>query len=748
LFAGILYAGPTIAQQKQPVILRVDGGSATFSFADEGLGSGVIHHYQLDGTDERVEPADKTFLAGPFALIINSNGEMTIYPISAGKFRIAFDTDTGDDKDFDTLFEVEVMSNLSPYIKGTDDGDNATEYNQEVAAPYTTTVYLQLGDIESVEWKGDTGLDSRFGDENDQFLTYTAMADSVDHDANADTNKEAIVTATVDGDTLTFALTDKAEIAVRNNMGNTRVWVFAYDGAGEYARLQVDVTVQNAQNVYVMHLQEDLVYHEDDVEGAIPMLDLGAHFTNPIGGGTDDVFFSVGFGAGQGTTMPDKYAAAYTLTAPSMVVSITQGNDGATLDIIDLRAPGKVDFTVKATDYYKCPDGYEASGTITRDTSCSKTGDTTAVSMEALPDYEKGAAYSFTITVVTRTTPKPTEHVIEDISLVGDGEEKMVDLADIDSEQDGEQPAFSDATQEGLTYTVDLDKPVATASVVGSVISLTPVWHADPDPKSAIVTVTAENNLEETFQRTFMVTVTHAATPIVNEVLEAALAAGYELQMTACESSLTLDLTDLTLPGRFYPDKQIGPAFINPLFIPGDPLPDGLLFIMRVEDVEASHRFDNLSMENDVFTSGMRITLDPGKATLTITPYWYGWARITIWAVNRANMFISMTLPASVSICPISTEDSELPTKIELSQNYPNPFNPQTTIDYALPQTGDVRLIVYDMLGREMDVLIDGFQVAGRHTVQFDADHLPNGAYVYRLVAAEKIITRTMVLVK
>ena len=96
----------------------------------------------------------------------------------------------------------------------------------------------------------------------------------------------------------------------------------------------------------------------------------------------------------------------------------------------------------------------------------------------------------------------------------------------------------------------------------------------------------------------------------------------------------------------------------------------------------------------------------------------------------------------------VNTENEELPTEVVLLGNYPNPFNPQTTIDYALPQAGDVSLVVYDMLGREVDVLLDGPQAAGRHTVRFGANHLPNGTYVYRLVAGDKTITRTMVLVK
>ena len=77
---------------------------------------------------------------------------------------------------------------------------------------------------------------------------------------------------------------------------------------------------------------------------------------------------------------------------------------------------------------------------------------------------------------------------------------------------------------------------------------------------------------------------------------------------------------------------------------------------------------------------------------------------------------LTYTVEAKDAIATLSVEGS-------LAQNYPNPFNPQTTIDYALPQAGDVSLIVYDMLGREVDVLLDGPQAAGRHTVRFGANH-------------------------
>ena len=96
----------------------------------------------------------------------------------------------------------------------------------------------------------------------------------------------------------------------------------------------------------------------------------------------------------------------------------------------------------------------------------------------------------------------------------------------------------------------------------------------------------------------------------------------------------------------------------------------------------------------------------------------------------------------------VHTENEELPTGVALMGNYPNPFHTETTIGYVLPQASGVRLVVYDLLGHEMIVLVDGFQPAGRHAVRFAASDLPSGPYVYRLQAGNKIITRSMMLVK
>ena len=105
---------------------------------------------------------------------------------------------------------------------------------------------------------------------------------------------------------------------------------------------------------------------------------------------------------------------------------------------------------------------------------------------------------------------------------------------------------------------------------------------------------------------------------------------------------------------------------------------------------------------------------------------------------------VTVTLPPG----PTSTESEELPAEVALLGNYPNPFNPETTIGYALPRAGKVRLVVYDLLGHEVAVLVDGSQPAGRYAVRFRGDHLPSGPYAYRLQAGDDVVVRTMILVK
>ena len=91
---------------------------------------------------------------------------------------------------------------------------------------------------------------------------------------------------------------------------------------------------------------------------------------------------------------------------------------------------------------------------------------------------------------------------------------------------------------------------------------------------------------------------------------------------------------------------------------------------------------------------------------------------------------------------------AEIPEKVRLSQNYPNPFNPATTIRYQLPTETEVNLTVYDVLGREVAELVDRRQVAGEHTIRFEADGLSSGVYFYRLETDNVTRVRKMLLMR
>lgn len=94
------------------------------------------------------------------------------------------------------------------------------------------------------------------------------------------------------------------------------------------------------------------------------------------------------------------------------------------------------------------------------------------------------------------------------------------------------------------------------------------------------------------------------------------------------------------------------------------------------------------------------------------------------------------------------TGSSALPSDFSLAPNYPNPFNPSTTIRFEIPVAAPVRLSVFDLLGRELRVLVNETRGPGTYRVPFDGAGLASGMYVYRLSAGEHRAARTMLLVR
>jgi hypothetical protein len=107
--------------------------------------------------------------------------------------------------------------------------------------------------------------------------------------------------------------------------------------------------------------------------------------------------------------------------------------------------------------------------------------------------------------------------------------------------------------------------------------------------------------------------------------------------------------------------------------------------------------------------------------------------------------FLDSVMNTTTGIEPVS---NQIPDKISLHQNYPNPFNPVTKIKYDLPVSNYVKFAIYDILGREVSVLVSKKQTAGEHEIEWDASNYPSGVYFYKLTAGDFTQTKKMLLVR
>jgi len=139
--------------------------------------------------------------------------------------------------------------------------------------------------------------------------------------------------------------------------------------------------------------------------------------------------------------------------------------------------------------------------------------------------------------------------------------------------------------------------------------------------------------------------------------------------------------------------------------------------------------------------------------TLKVNMLIDGFAMITVKATDSNNDFATssfkVTTQCGVECC------IELPKEFSLNQNYPNPFNPTTNIKFGVPQSSSVKIIIYDILGREVATLVNANYAPGYYTVLFNANRLASGIYIYRmtlqsLIGKHKIFTSTkkLMLVK
>ena len=118
---------------------------------------------------------------------------------------------------------------------------------------------------------------------------------------------------------------------------------------------------------------------------------------------------------------------------------------------------------------------------------------------------------------------------------------------------------------------------------------------------------------------------------------------------------------------------------------------------------------------------------------------------VAIWrGLSSAFTYCSYNCATTVGV----VNNNQTPTAFDLSQNYPNPFNPSTNIKFAVPVSGMVKLVVYDVTGREAGILLSEQMNAGTYSVNFDASQLSSGIYFYTLTAGDFTQTKKMMLIK
>ena len=91
---------------------------------------------------------------------------------------------------------------------------------------------------------------------------------------------------------------------------------------------------------------------------------------------------------------------------------------------------------------------------------------------------------------------------------------------------------------------------------------------------------------------------------------------------------------------------------------------------------------------------------------------------------------------------------SDLPKSFELNSIYPNPFNPATTIQYSMPSTTNLTIDVIDIMGRQVATLHKGVQVAGVHSLNWDASKVASGIYLIRMQTGSQVFIRKVTLLK
>ena len=160
----------------------------------------------------------------------------------------------------------------------------------------------------------------------------------------------------------------------------------------------------------------------------------------------------------------------------------------------------------------------------------------------------------------------------------------------------------------------------------------------------------------------------------------------------------------------------------------------------------------DLNFTNELLSSQPSFTNTP-NGSIRFGDYigidYYGSRIVPVWTDERTsdyNMEIyTAVINTTIGIQPIA---NEIPTAFELYQNYPNPFNPITNIRFDLHKSSQVKLVIYNILGKEVATLMNENLSAGSYEIDWDGSGYPSGVYFYKMVADDFVQTRKLVLMK
>lgn len=163
---------------------------------------------------------------------------------------------------------------------------------------------------------------------------------------------------------------------------------------------------------------------------------------------------------------------------------------------------------------------------------------------------------------------------------------------------------------------------------------------------------------------------------------------------------------------------------------------------------------DPHSYEVHLFGPGLDTLLRTRDTSLVVSSFagmqhgqtyrWHIWIKDEFTRVSSRDTFQIIYRSGGTSVERLS----EAPEQFSLSQNYPNPFNPTTMIEYSLPVSARVSLKLYNTIGEMVKELVNETQTAGMQSVRVDAENLPSGVYLYKIVAGNFTQTKKMILVR